>query len=135
MTSRQHSHYNRILNGRVEDQRDPSYSGAPIRYDHYREIDFFHPAERGARGKIRVTQDEKTGQIKPMGIIQKTRLADMNVFVPRRDFDFRISVNTEEPMPLPQNPPTHQRRKDRVSYKHQIFQIDLTQVKTAQVRA
>jgi polynucleotide 5'-triphosphatase len=136
MNDHQHGVFNRLLNARVEDQQNPSWAGAPIRYSHYHEIDFFHPVgDRGGRSKIRVTKDEKTGQIKPGGVIQKTRIADMNIFVPKQAFDFRISINVEEPMSLPQNPPSYQRRKNRVSYQQQMFQIDLTQVKTAEVRA
>ncbi|GAA5945970.1 hypothetical protein JCM1841_000420, partial [Sporobolomyces salmonicolor] len=30
--------------------------------------------------------------------------------------------------PVPEAPPTHSRLKDRISYSHQLFQVDLTQV-------
>lgn len=34
--------------------------------------------------------------------------------------------------PIPDTPPTHSRHKDRISYSHQLFQVDLTQVTTPQ---
>jgi len=33
-------------------------------------------------------------------------------------------------MEHPSTPPTHSRRKDRISYSHQLYTIDLTQVST-----
>jgi hypothetical protein len=33
-------------------------------------------------------------------------------------------------MELPTSPPSHSRRKDRISYSHQLYTIDLTQVTT-----
>lgn len=57
-------------------------------------MDYFYSAQ-GA--KIRVTKDEKTGEIKEGGVIQKDRLADLNVYCPQGEFDYRISVNVETP--------------------------------------
>jgi polynucleotide 5'-triphosphatase len=135
-----HWHYNKLLNARVEEQNTPSYRGARIRYEHSKEIDFFHKLKGQ---KVRVTREDSEGQ-KILGVITKTRIADMNVFSPKRDFDFRISVNVEEPHADPTNPVqlaravpkeahNHMRWKDRISYKHQLFQIDLTQVKSSEV--
>lgn len=86
-------------------------------------------------------------------MVEKSRIADMNVLSPKRKFDWRISVNTEVPgessssrnqsqshdadlllhatparTPPAHSTPTMSRNKDRISYSHQLFQIDLTQV-------
>lgn len=123
MTLRQHHHFNTILNMRAEEAARPEYTGAPIRYVHTREIDAFYDPGRsssssshnndssssssgggsgggggGGRQKIRVTRDERTGQVKAGGkaCIRKSRVADMNVFSPKRSFDFRISISVEQ---------------------------------------
>ncbi|KAG0200385.1 mRNA-capping enzyme subunit beta [Mortierella sp. GBA30] len=98
------------------------------RYQHTYEIDQFFTS---ANGKTRVTKDQKTNAVIPNGIVQKDRIADLDVFSPKNPFDFRISVNIEVPVGLPQGVPQFERRKDRVSYRHNNFKIDLTQVKTA----
>jgi polynucleotide 5'-triphosphatase len=94
---------------------------------------------------LRVTRDGK-GDVK--AVVSKGRIADMNVYSPKRVFDWRLSINTEipctspslSPLPLtnpkcmiassPPTPSTHTRQKDRISYSHQNFLIDLTQVTT-----
>ncbi len=64
------------------------------RYEHTYEIDQFFSS---AQGKTRVTKDQKTNQVIPNGIVQKDRIADIDVFSPRNPFDFRVSVNIEVP--------------------------------------
>jgi hypothetical protein len=87
---------------RVQEAATPGYIGAPIRYAHTKEIDSFY-AHAGGQGKdrtkVRVTRDEKTGQIKAGGkaCIEKSRVADMNIYSPKRGFDFRISISVEQP--------------------------------------
>lgn len=146
---------------RATEAAAPSYTGAPIRYVHTKEIDSFYPSytdSKENRTKIRVTRDENTGQLKGDGkpCIQKSRVADMNIYSPKRGFDFRISISVEEPgelnddgdvkvfprpssrltlitalrpVPMPTTKAMHSRWKNRVSYQHQAFTIDLTQVK------
>jgi polynucleotide 5'-triphosphatase len=89
--------------------------------------------------------DDKTGQV--VECLEKSKLANLNVYSPNEEFDWRISVNSEVPCMCirggtvdradtsaciaqvsPQETSTYARRKDRVSYKHSLFQIDLTQV-------
>lgn len=139
MTLRQHHHFNQILNLQVGEASQPHWQGAPIRYTHTKEIDAFYPAppgpgqgQGGNRTRIRVTKDEKDRD-KPTAkaCVEKTRVADMNIFSPKRGFDFRISISVETPVPLPRTKATHERWKNRVSYQHQAFQVDLTQVKAA----
>ena len=98
------------------------------------------------KDKIRVTRDEKTGNT--LECMRKLRLGNLNVYSPKYAADWRVSVNLEIPsalirfillgwvvymeyMVLVQHPVgavTHSRRKDRVSYSHEEFCIDLTQV-------
>jgi hypothetical protein len=92
-----------------------------------------------------VTRNEKTGEV--LATVKKVRLGNLDVYSPKRAADWRISVNIEVPGAYPrsrgtretrflaflsvQHPlgsPTHQRRKDRISYSHEEFVVDLTQV-------
>ena len=95
---------------------------------------------RHSKAKIRVTTDQKTG--KELAKIVKVRVADIDVYSPRTAFDWRVSINVEmklegaiktfsEP---PSNDARRQdRNKDRMSYKHLAYQIDLTQVTPTEV--
>jgi polynucleotide 5'-triphosphatase len=77
--------------------------------------------------------------------MKKTRLGDLNIYCPKRTADWRISVNLELPgelethfsgflsdiesaVPHPVGISSHTRRKDRLTYSHEEFNIDLTQV-------
>lgn len=97
---------------RATEAAQPNYSGAPIRYLHTKEIDAFYPSSSiphsgggnsgnggGNKARVRVTRDQKTRQVKndPKACVRKSRISDMNVYSPKRGFDFRISVNVEEP--------------------------------------
>lgn len=98
-----------------------------------------------------MTRDEKTGEV--LECMRKIRLGDLNVYSPKREADWRVSVNLEVPgalapyfffwkytalnftpkkinflVPHPVGGATHTRRKDRMSYSHEEFKIDLTQV-------
>jgi polynucleotide 5'-triphosphatase len=92
-----------------------------------------------------VTRNEKTGDV--VATVKKIRLGNLDIYSPKRAADWRISVNVEVPGAYPcsrgapetlflsflsvQHPlgsPTHSRRKDRISYSHEEFVIDLTQV-------
>ena len=104
-------------------------------------------AGRGARDKprIRRTVDQKTGA--ELARLVKLRLADLDVHCPRAPCDVRISVNLEAAVPAPPagagirgdeglveatdrmtGQPASRRNKDRLTYRHQACQIDLTQV-------
>ena len=87
--------------------------------------------------RVRVTTDNTTGRVTSR--IIKSRIVDMDVYSPRTDFDYRISVNVESPFTgedrhlIPVSAHTSGgradfRQKDRMSYRHQEYQIDLTQV-------
>lgn len=113
----------------------------PIEWDEYSELTaegraaVQHLAGWGNskhRVKVRRTFDKKTGDMKAQ--IIKTRVADLEVFNPNDLFDYRISISLETPW---NGPDSHlmtntelgsDRLKDRLSYKHRDYQIDLTQI-------
>ena len=66
-----------------------------INYEHLHLIDNFYAPESGRGEKIRVTRDEKTGEV--LATVRKIRLADLNIYSPKRAADWRISVNLEVP--------------------------------------
>src|SRR5882757_7218097 len=82
-----------------------------IGYDHPQEYDeFYELTEEGKRNlppsivtwlnprhkpRVRRTIDEKTGHLKAQ--IIKTRIADLEVYNPNTDFDYRISISIESP--------------------------------------
>ncbi|WFD30446.1 mRNA-capping enzyme subunit beta [Malassezia sp. CBS 17886] len=132
MSMRQHHHFNKLLNELVACSATQGAHGA-VRYSHQREKDYFYDetlADTGETVHLRVTRDAKTKQIKPGGVVRKQRIADLNVYCPRRAFDYRISINTETPMEPPpeHSEPSYVREKDRLSYSHQNTNVDLTQV-------
>ena len=87
------------------------------------------------RTRVRVTTDQKTKQ--ELAKIIKVRLGDLDIHCPKSPFDCRISINMEiaydgdrstmvELMEGGKKVPV--RNKDRMTYRHQTYQIDLTQV-------
>lgn len=95
---------------------------------------------RHSKPKVRITTDQKTGNT--LAKIVKVRLADLDVYSPKTDFDYRVSVNLEKNLegdwrdlvePMARNVKRSDRNKDRVSYKHLAYQIDLTQVMSSEV--
>jgi len=131
MTSKQHQHFNVLLNGLKTSP--PSTVLTPLNYTHLYLVDSFYPSPDSSSGpddKIRVTRDERTGEVKEC--VKKIRLGDLNIYCPKRVADWRISVNIEIPVPHPLGSATHTRRKDRMSYLHEEFNIDLTQVTSNQ---
>lgn len=132
MSMEQHHAYNQLLNGAVGFSAGYP-SGSKISYKHHREVDYFYDVRlqnSGVTAHIRVTRDSKTHEIVPNCIVSKRRIADLNVYVPNRAFDYRISINSETPFPAPpaDMEPVYVREKDRLSYTHQRFNVDLTQV-------
>lgn len=123
-------------------------------YKHTKEIDTFYELSQNgllalpaslnvnprSKVKVRITHDQKTG--KELAKIVKTRLADIDVYSPNTEVDWRVSVNVEMGFrgdmkdliePEKKGGRAADRSKDRVSYKHQAYQIDLTQVSPADV--
>jgi len=128
MSQAQHQHYNILLNNLKEASDRPGYhSDSPIMYRHTRVVDSFYASENPRdRDKIRVTRDDKTKEV--LASVRKVRLGNLDVYNPKHAADWRISVNVEVPVQHPLGSPTHSRRKDRISYSHEEFLIDLTQV-------
>ena len=132
----------------------------PMNYKHTRETDtFYELTQAGAlalpksiasgvstnprhanRSKVRITTDQKTGN--ELAKIIKARVADIDIYSPRTLFDWRISVNVEMDYkgdmanlvePRTRDGKQADRNKDRMSYKHLAYEIDLTQVVPAEV--
>jgi hypothetical protein len=151
----QHKYINTFLNKVViESKRKESSEASRIPLDcvHTRERDSFYelPSDKyhilpptiretlnpRHQTRVRVTTDQKTGKV--LKKIIKARIADMNVYSPFTAFDWRVSVNMEMPYtgdheklyPLGggTGPGDGDRNKDRLSYRHLIYQVDLTQV-------
>ncbi|KAK1216877.1 mRNA-capping enzyme subunit beta [Marasmius sp. AFHP31] len=120
----QHKHFNTLLNKLKMSSSQPGYAATPLDYHHLYHIDSFY--ESRDREKVRVTKEEKTGNV--VESIKKIRLGDLNIYSPKRNADWRVSVNLEVPVPQPSGQPSHTRRKDRLSYTHEEFSVDLTQV-------
>ncbi|KNZ73077.1 mRNA-capping enzyme subunit beta [Termitomyces sp. J132] len=128
MSVNQHKHYNSLLNNLMTNSQPASSS--QLKYSHLHLFDSFYPAAEGpAQDKIRVTRDEQTKTV--TACVRKIRLGDLNVYSPKRAADWRVSVNLEVPVQHPLGSPTHTRRKDRMSYAHEEFNIDLTKVTSA----
>ena len=89
----QHAHFNALLNSLVSKTASSPYPHSRVHYAHTKLIDSFHSGS-GSQ-KIRVTTDEKTGAVKEC--VAKTRIADLNIYSPKRKVDWRISVNAETP--------------------------------------
>jgi len=124
MSKNTHKHYNELLNQLKISSSQPGHPSSPLEYAHHYLIDTFYNAE--SRERIRLTRDERTGEV--VECMKKIRLKDLNVYSPKRAADWRVSVNLEVPVSQPTGTPTHTRRKDRISYSHEEFSIDLTQV-------
>ncbi|KAI0380309.1 mRNA triphosphatase CET1 [Hypomontagnella monticulosa] len=155
MTESQHCELNGYLNEQVKASfpRNPTAaSRVQVHYIHRREIDRFFELppqmrpripgcisglqQQGAPIKARVTHDQKTGNV--LAKIVKARIADLNIHFPHLPLDCRISINLEWDWdgpaeeiercqhPNKERPPD--RIKDRLSYKHGFYQVDLTQV-------
>jgi polynucleotide 5'-triphosphatase len=62
-------------------------------YNHMYIVDSFYPTDD--RDKIRVSVDEKTNEV--VESIKKVRLGDLNIYSPKRNADWRVSVNMEIP--------------------------------------
>jgi hypothetical protein len=126
----------------------PNSDRTVIGYDHQHEYDeFFDLTDEGRKNlpqsiltwlnprhkpRVRRTIDEASGHLKAQ--IIKSRIADVDIYNPGTDFDYRISISIESPW---EGDPSwlsemtdggRDRKKDRMSYRHMAYQIDLTQV-------
>ncbi|KAJ5895146.1 hypothetical protein N7495_006837 [Penicillium taxi] len=152
MTVEQHRAMNNFLNETVKASIPSNNANRiPISYAHKKERDTFYsvnPEElpplirqnlnRRHSPKVRVTRDLRSGKV--LAKIVKCRLADIDVSSPKTHVDWRISVNLEMEYEgeigdeLPQEGvkgSQGERIKDRMSYRHLAYQVDLTQVAKA----
>lgn len=93
-TQAQHKHFNTRLNELEASSRQPNHPTSPLRYQHSYLIDTFHNVENES-SKIRVTRDEKTGEV--VECLKKVRLGNLDVYSPKWNADWRVSVNMEIP--------------------------------------
>lgn len=125
----------------------------PLSYAHKKERDTFyevsaadlppvirHNLNPRHKPRVRVTTDQRTGEV--LAKIIKCRVADFDVYSPSTHVDWRVSVNLE----MEYEGDIHnltvadaarggrgERNKDRMSYRHLAYQVDLTQVARAEV--
>ncbi|KAH3257950.1 hypothetical protein KXW23_008671 [Aspergillus fumigatus] len=139
----QHRAMNNFLNEAVKASMPQTNQGRiPLSYAHKKERDTFYeisPSELPPvirqnlnprhKPKVRVTVDQRTGEV--LAKIVKCRIADMDVHSPRTSVDWRVSVNL--PMVDSRGGRGGDRSKDRMSYRHLAYQIDLTQVAKSEV--
>ncbi|KAL2814311.1 CYTH-like domain-containing protein [Aspergillus granulosus] len=147
MTQAQHRAMNNFLNETVKASMPQANPGRiPLSYAHKKERDTFYeisPSDLPPiirqnlnprhKPRVRVTVDQRTGEV--LAKIVKCRVADLDVHSPRTCVDWRISVNLEmnydgdishlQPADTGRG---SDRNKDRMSYRHLAYQIDLTQV-------
>ncbi|KAE8152607.1 CYTH-like domain-containing protein [Aspergillus avenaceus] len=149
MTLAQHRVMNKFLNDAVKASMPHTNPGRiQLSYAHKKERDMFYEVSPSDlpqvirqnlnprhKPKVRVTVDQRTGEV--LAKIVKCRIADMDVYSPRTCVDWRISINLEMnyegdvshlTMVEPGRGRGGERNKDRMSYRHLAYQIDLTQV-------
>ncbi|KAF2755291.1 mRNA triphosphatase CET1 [Pseudovirgaria hyperparasitica] len=143
--------FNRFLNDQTRISVNPQSRRHRIDYTHRRETDTFYDLDQAGfnmvpplsrsllnsnvkSNKVRVTRDNKTGEI--LAKIIKVRLQNIEMTFPNSIFDCRISINIEVDYPgdieglvasTEAGRPVS-RKKDRLCYVHQACEIDLTQV-------
>lgn len=152
----QHKHFNDFLNQVVcatDPRANPGGNRVQVHYLHRREIDRFFELPQELHGhlpgcvrsrlgsrsrnvRVRVSYDQKSREV--IGKIIKARVADINLHMPTCPMDCRISINLEmnwdgpveelEQHAASQAERQPDRNKDRLSYTHGHYQIDLTQV-------
>lgn len=151
-TQEQHYSLNQFLNETLRSSHQPDSNRTPLAYIHRKHRDVFYDLPRSRlppllqshtqmryTPKVRVTYDQKTGAI--VSQIIKGRVADLDIHSPRTQVDWRLSVNVEmeytgslEELSLSKESVDNtledqgDRIKDRMSYLHNAYRIDLTQV-------
>lgn len=152
----EHQQMNKYLNMATQKSLQPGRS--QISYKHTYETDTFLPlsqagvtalpqvikqhAGQNRELRLRTTTETKTRTVTAR--IIKLKLADLHIYNPGESYDCRISINLEVNMNSPEldpelittqpsgtQPPLPERRKDRLSYKHLAYQVDLTKVDVA----
>jgi hypothetical protein len=150
---------NNFLNDSVKASiPQPGSKRISLSYAHKKERDTFYEISASAlppivqhhlhprhKPKVRITTDQKTGAV--LARIVKCRIADLDVYSPRTCLDWRVSVNLEmnyegdvselvvagDTFSTAPSRKGAERSKDRMSYRHLAYQIDLTQVAKTEV--
>jgi hypothetical protein len=99
-------------------------------YSKIKEIDRFYT---NGYESIRVSLDPSS--LEPKRAITKVKLQHLDFLCPHNTWDFRITLSEEREMPMPGQDmyATHERHKDRLSYKFDIYQIDITVVRDRKI--
>ncbi|KAK0363916.1 hypothetical protein LTR91_014055 [Friedmanniomyces endolithicus] len=158
MELNEHKAMNAFLNTALQASKmEERYGRVPMDYSHPKSRDSFRPlsdtgydalppafrrhaSEKRKELKLRTTTNLATGEVEAR--IVKSKMADLHIFNPAGDYDCRISLNLEANMNLPHLAPytdlfdewapgeraSPDRMKDRMSYKHLVYRIDLTMV-------
>lgn len=155
MTMEEHKRMNMYLNKQVQESNAPGSARPPIRYQHTKEVDTLYNlgqeqfatlpdmAKRlisasGVRQRIRVTRDQKTGEV--IRSMIKVKMLNLEISSPQTTWDYRIGINIEINYTGPVENLTMavegskadndlKRHKDRMSYSWLgAYQVDLTQV-------
>jgi len=154
----EHKAMNAFLNSALQASKmEERHGRVPMDYSHPKSRDSFRPlsdtgydalppafrrhaGEKRKDLKLRTTTNLATGEVEAR--IVKSKMADLHIFNPAGDYDCRISLNLEANMNLPHLAPytdlfdewapgeraSPDRMKDRMSYKHLVYRIDLTMV-------
>jgi hypothetical protein len=151
MSKDYHEHMNKYLNAAIQSSIQPGR--VPMAYKHLYETDSFHALSpvglamlpeaikrrrRNHNLRLRVTRDSKSGRV--LGRIVKMPIENLHIYNPAYPYDCRISINLEVNLDRPDIDPETlivdsehnepDRKKDRLSYKHLSFSIDLTKVES-----
>ncbi|KAK4508623.1 hypothetical protein PRZ48_002362 [Zasmidium cellare] len=153
MNEQEHKFMNMFLNDAIKESGAPGRE--KMVYEHLYEVDSFRALSKAGLAalpeavhrrrpdrdlKLRTTNNQKTGEVKAR--IIKVKLGeDLHIFGAGDPYDIRISMNleinmdrpdfdpglmTEEPSETKRAPPN--RQKNRMSYKHLAYQVDLTRI-------
>jgi len=155
MGEAEHQAMNQFLNSTTQESRQPGR--IHMQYAHKHETDSF--ATLSAAGyaalpevartkprkhelRLRTTRDSRTGQV--LARIVKIPLGNIHIYNPNELYDCRISMNLEVSLDRPDldfealvKAPSEEkellpsRKKDRLSYKHLCYSVDLTKVEVS----
>lgn len=96
----------------------------PLDYQHFIDIDKFYD------GNIRRTEagDRKRPNFVPK-VIRKTAVGALDIVLPTSMFDVRVNCKLEDPVSMQSGAYCRKiRKKDRISYRFNIWSVDLTKV-------
>ncbi|PVV02825.1 hypothetical protein BB560_002711 [Smittium megazygosporum] len=123
------SEMSELFNARFSETNQPGFKGSKINYTHTNEVDEYYKYNNT---RLRVTFDKKTN--KRLFSLSKQKIKSLDIYSPKTNLDFRISVNQENKIEAPENLNLlFKREKDRISYRQDLFSFDLTKVESENV--